>query len=108
MIKVIKHGTIKEHITTCPHCQCEFSYEKEDIETNSVYNLTSTSIFHYIVRCPECGTEIEVYNYEPLQSPQLPYWPNCPYSPYNPYRGPIVTYCNCEGTSGIEAKNEQV
>lgn len=51
MIKVIKHGQT-EFTHTCSRCGCEFTYEFEDITTDS-FSLTSTSA--NCVKCPDCG-----------------------------------------------------
>ncbi len=51
MIKVIKHGQT-EFTHTCSRCGCEFTYEFEDITTDSL-SLTSTST--KCVKCPDCG-----------------------------------------------------
>lgn len=44
-IKIIKEG-IKEFYATCPFCDCEFSYEKEDL-------------YNGIIICPCCGATLE-------------------------------------------------
>ena len=41
--QIIKNG--KYNIITCTDCECEFVFEKTDIETNGK------------VTCPQCGTE---------------------------------------------------
>ena len=55
MIQVIKHG-YKYRIAVCNICKCEFSYEKEDVQTIALLsNLPQTQ---YYISCPECGQTI--------------------------------------------------
>lgn len=49
MIKVIKPKP-KTYMMECPHCDCEFKYELEDITYG--YDL------EMYVQCPECGKSI--------------------------------------------------
>ena len=48
MIKVIKHGHA-QYVMTCEKCECVFTYEDEDIESNNCQ-------FDYCqwITCPEC------------------------------------------------------
>ena len=54
MIKVIKHGQT-EFTHTCSRCGCEFTYEYEDIITNSYGGLAVNAIGTSYVKCPDCG-----------------------------------------------------
>ena len=104
MKKVIKHGKIKEQITFCPKCECEFSYEDEDIIKKENNTLISTSYGRYIVYCPDCGAEIEIWGTNQL-TPSTPYIPYNPPYPYNPYTWPTVTYTS---TSNLEKSNTKL
>lgn len=48
-IKVINHGK-QTFIAICPNCNCEFSYQEEDLIKDRFYN-------HY-VECPDCKHNI--------------------------------------------------
>ena len=54
MIKVIKHGRT-EFTHTCSRCGCEFTYEYEDIITNSYGGLAVNAAVASYVKCPDCG-----------------------------------------------------
>lgn len=47
MIEIIEHGT--KQVTKCKVCGCKFSYEAEDITSNSIRSY---------VTCPQCKEEI--------------------------------------------------
>jgi hypothetical protein len=53
MIKIIEEGT--RHKCKCEECGCLFSYEKEDIQ----YQTVGFSSFKYI-KCPQCMHEIDL------------------------------------------------
>lgn len=46
MIKVIKHGRPVRYQVTCPSCDCEFTYDKSDLD--SLKDVT----------CPDCHTKV--------------------------------------------------
>ena len=89
-IEVIKHGKKKKEMTTCPFCECEFTYEQEDVQYEdrlsalplrdymiNPYNLRLTYKYPYVV-CPDCGQKIYLqvtydffYNGQPLDEDQL-------------------------------------
>lgn len=52
MKEIIKPGKMAVKIkysNTCPYCQCEYTYEEEDVFSD--YSSTATAY----VTCPECG-----------------------------------------------------
>lgn len=49
MIKIIKEG-VRELRATCPFCQCEFTYEIEDLNDG-------------MINCPCCGATLEAKAY---------------------------------------------
>ena len=53
MIKIIKPG--KCHTVTCPECECEFSYENEDIQWGDQRDPYKE------VACPCCKHRIDLY-----------------------------------------------
>lgn len=61
-IKVIKHGKKPfPRNCTCPECQCEFTYELEDLKTD--YDICYMSYpvqYRRYVICPDCGKRIFV------------------------------------------------
>lgn len=59
MIRVIKHGNkFTAKIKKCPYCECEFTYEEEDIEERKIDIFGASFIEEYIT-CPECNTWLE-------------------------------------------------
>lgn len=52
MIKIIKPGKIQ--VVTCPICECEFSFEEEDIEWGDQRDP------YKIVRCPCCKEIVDL------------------------------------------------
>lgn len=56
MIKVIVHGKVSK--CTCKKCECQFSYEQEDIKVGKAYNWVLNVRWNasYVV-CPDCGKE---------------------------------------------------
>ena len=54
MITVIKHG--KRKFMKCISCDCEFTYEKEDVVTTHV----GINEWEYSVKCPDCDEKISV------------------------------------------------
>ena len=99
MKEIIKHGKFykKNMVITCPLCQCEFSYELDDIykEKNTTLTIPTEQ---YFVFCPECNAEINIGQLiTTIPSYPLPYYPY----PQSLYGGPIVTYmdnntkCSC-------------
>lgn len=52
MIKVIKHGKMKQ--TTCSDCGCVFTYEKEDTFTEQI----DINEWYTFITCPDCGSKI--------------------------------------------------
>lgn len=59
MIKIIKPGTRKNEV--CERCGCEFSYEAEDIQSETVSPLEwGESVFKHprYVECPQCNNKI--------------------------------------------------
>ena len=85
-IEVIKHGRKKKEMATCPFCECEFTYEQEDVQYEDRYiptwsitttGLISTYKYPYVI-CPDCGQRIYLqvtydfyYNGQPLNVDQL-------------------------------------
>ena len=51
MIKIIKEGTRK--IAKCPNCECDCSYEKEDLCMDKIKKK-------WIVKCPQCNEAVTV------------------------------------------------
>lgn len=49
MIEIIEHGT--KQVTKCKVCGCKFSYEAEDIISNTIRSRS-------YVTCPQCKEEI--------------------------------------------------
>lgn len=60
-IKIIKQG-VKEFSITCPYCDCEFTYEKEDVHNSQVI-------------CPCCSTNLLVGTVNTNPFP-MPIWYN--------------------------------
>ena len=58
MIKIIKEGTRK--VCTCETCGCYFSYEQDDVitETEPVSPGVKGLIFIKSLKCPQCKTKI--------------------------------------------------
>lgn len=54
MITVIKHG--KRKFMYCNICNCEFTYEKEDITSMQ----SGINEWEYYVKCPDCGNKLMV------------------------------------------------
>lgn len=54
MIKVIKHG--KRRFMKCTTCDCEFTYQKEDI----IPEYQNRNESDYWVKCPDCGVKMLV------------------------------------------------
>lgn len=52
MIKIIKPGKVM--VQTCPKCNCEFSYEKEDIKYGDQRDPFK------VVECPCCKYNIDL------------------------------------------------
>jgi hypothetical protein len=52
MIEIIKQGNLDndnaKYSNICPHCYCEYTYQKEDVYVDSLDRTQS-------VRCPCCG-----------------------------------------------------
>ena len=61
-IKILKHGKKPfPRNCTCNECQCEFTYELEDLKTENDICLTSyPAQYRRYVVCPECGKRIYV------------------------------------------------
>lgn len=53
MIKIIKSGKQEFH-AICPHCGCEFTYEKEDLSGKNYIYIGASDY----VKCPECNMPI--------------------------------------------------
>lgn len=64
MVKIIKEGTRK--ITTCENCGCKFSYEAEDVKSESTpHKVDADYSFDVIFRnekfyviCPQCSNKV--------------------------------------------------
>lgn len=56
MIKIIKPGKIM--VAICPNCDCEFSYENEDIEWGDQRDPYKEVV------CPCCTKRIDLNTYE--------------------------------------------
>lgn len=54
LIKEGKMPIIREVVTSCNCCHCEFSYEENDIEPRGF------PAFSWFVRCPCCGNNVTV------------------------------------------------
>ncbi len=52
MIKIVKWG----NYVICPNCNCEFTYEPEDVE----YGRQQWDDDYKIVRCPCCKHQIDL------------------------------------------------
>lgn len=52
MKKILKPGGIPKFVTTCPCCNCEFEYTRQDIVTGK------PDPFILFVSCPLCNTYI--------------------------------------------------
>ena len=50
MKNITKHKPDK-YVMKCHHCDCEFTYELEDLKVNYVTE--------YVIKCPECETELK-------------------------------------------------
>lgn len=59
MIKIVKNGTFRR--ATCPVCVCEFTYEKDDIRTETADGIWYVGRY---VKCPWCGEKITVKDKE--------------------------------------------
>ena len=53
MIKIIKPGKVQ--VVTCPTCECEFSFEDEDIEWEDQRDPYKEVV------CPCCRNRIDLY-----------------------------------------------
>lgn len=129
MIKVIKHGQTQFKMI-CPHCGCEFTYEKEDIKYKTGLFMVHTDTYSEMnfVECPDCGYECYISGtpVNPISNtPWLPNWNlnfnslDCDKCPYSSKRGgtPIVgdtpcTWCpknqfTCNSTN-METKIETI
>lgn len=76
MIKIIKHGR-KEFTHICSRCECEFTYEAEDLQSDVIEDSTDCISTKYII-CPDCGNKWYI-NTNDIGWP----WPNLPYTPCN-------------------------
>lgn len=69
MKKILKQGVYR---TRCSYCDCEFEYEREDVESKSLKNPKSIwdtdGYFSMVkmVRCPSCNNLI--YHKESVRS----------------------------------------
>ena len=84
MIKIIKHGR-KEFTHICSRCECEFTYEVEDIQSDAIEDSTDCISTKYII-CPDCGNKWYI-NANDIG------WP-CPNLPYTPCNTPSNDYSN--------------
>ena len=66
MKKVTKHGwqyyqQQNVNMIKCCYCDCEFIYEKEDIEMiESLYDYFGNSICAEHIKCPECNSYVRI------------------------------------------------
>ena len=67
MIKIIKPG--KHPTITCPECECEFSYENEDIQWGTQLEPCKEVV------CPFCKKRIDLHK-TCQSSPKSAYWIN--------------------------------
>lgn len=51
MKKILKQGVYR---TKCPYCDCEFEYEREDVEDIVTKLVTNPIEVYKMVRCPSC------------------------------------------------------
>ena len=59
-MKVLKHGKTMLQ-AKCKKCYCEFLYQKSDIKKEETrINAYESEIDYYYIKCPECGSIIEV------------------------------------------------
>lgn len=60
MIKVLAHGN--QHLqAVCPKCGCRFEYSLEDVyRKQTTVGLIAWDVIMKMVKCPECGFEIQV------------------------------------------------
>ncbi len=57
MITIIKKGK-ETYKLTCPICECEFSYQDEDLRNDSLSNNINSEVKR-VVKCPCCGAPLE-------------------------------------------------
>lgn len=55
VIKIMRHGFI--HLSTCPVCNCSFTFEMEDTD----HGMNDYGKYVY---CPDCREKIEVKYYD--------------------------------------------
>ena len=63
MVKIIKSGIVK-HIKTCENCDCEFSYEAEDVTRNTVWDDHGGPhpvAFFRQINCPFCNKKLNLH-----------------------------------------------
>ena len=70
MIKIIKHGQ-KEFNRTCGRCGCAFTYEYEDIITNSYGVLAINATVTSMVKCPDCGNTCYINSNDTLYTHKI-------------------------------------
>lgn len=56
MIKIIEPGT--RTVTSCEHCGCKFSYDKEDIKVSGLYSMDQLQARKSYIECPQCHKSI--------------------------------------------------
>ena len=64
MIEIIKNGKIK-HKKICTNCDCEFSYEAEDVTKNTVWDDHGghyPAASFYEINCPFCNKKLNLYD----------------------------------------------
>lgn len=64
MVKIIKYGVIK-HVKTCENCDCEFSFEPEDVTKNTVWDDHGghyPAASFYEIDCPFCHKKLHLYD----------------------------------------------
>jgi len=64
MIEIIKNGKIR-HVKTCEKCDCEFSYEAEDVTKNTVWDDHGghyPAACFYEIYCPFCNKRLDLYD----------------------------------------------
>ena len=77
MKEIITHGNQWKMICTCSFCNCQFSYEEEDIHMAPTVNTNILYNYYYAyVQCPECGAYNWIYHpyYKTMITSMRPEW----------------------------------
>lgn len=58
MSRIIKEGTLKEQIKSCPKCGCQFGYDLRDVWKESDCSPCNPDVFY--VDCPYCHEHLKL------------------------------------------------